>query len=78
MAHQLQALMPAPTQIDASTLGLWEHHAHWELGPPRPVGCMRGLGAKPLQLLGKAVDLCGLIVQIQRHPGECFSTATPK
>ena len=39
---------------------------------------MRGLGAKPLQLLGKAVDLCGLIVQIQRDPGECVSSATPK
>jgi hypothetical protein len=54
-----------------------ESHVHGNSGPRRPVGCLQGLGAKPLQFLGKAVDLCRLIVQIQRHPGECFSTATP-
>jgi hypothetical protein len=38
---------------------------------------MRGSGAKPFKLFGEAVDLCGIIVQIHRDPGECFPTATP-
>jgi hypothetical protein len=51
IAHQLQAIMPAPHNTHASYEAPPEGAARTESAPLPPVGCMRGLGSSARRAL---------------------------